>query len=154
MNTLELKEISVNKKRKYCVKFTVTLSDTNAMGGVVYFANFVKWQGMVRELIMRHKCDFKQVMSRSLQMITHSCSVKFSGHLYFGDVVRIEVQTKQVLPTSFVMLFQYFNDETDGLVATGEQKVTFADSKTGQLCRVPEEIYQLAEEVELKNNRK
>ncbi len=151
MDISQLKEIVTSKEGKHCVKFDITLGDTNAMGGVVYFSNFVRWQGVVRELIMKQKCDFRKIMSQPLQMITHSCSVRFSDHLYFGDVVRIEVQTKQVLPTSFIMLFNYFNDGTNALVAIGEQKITFSDSKTGQLCRIPEEIYKLAKEVEIRN---
>ena len=35
--------------KEFIYKHTVYLNETNAMGGVVYFANFVKWQGIVRE---------------------------------------------------------------------------------------------------------
>ena len=35
--------------KEFVYKHTVYLNETNAMGGVVYFANFVKWQGVVRE---------------------------------------------------------------------------------------------------------
>ena len=35
--------------KDFTYKHTVHLHETNAMGGVVYFANFVKWQGIARE---------------------------------------------------------------------------------------------------------
>lgn len=127
----------------------VLLNETNAMGGVVYFSNFVKWQGIAREFVVREQTDYKQLMASPVEMITHSCSVEFLSHLYFGDVVRIELSTANILPTSFVMLFRYFNDETNQLVATGKQKITFASKGSGQGCRIPEEILRLAKVFEI-----
>ena len=149
MEFIALQQKISNKTKAFVLKHTVSLSETNAMGGVVYFSNFVKWQGIARELIMRQNVDYKNLMASPLDLITHSCSVKFLGHLYFGDVVRLEIQTKKVLPTSFVMLFEYLKDESSDVVAIGEQRVTFANRENGELCRMPREIFDLAKQVEL-----
>jgi len=133
----------------YVYRHTVLLNETNAVGGVVYFSNFVKWQGMAREWILMENTDYKKIMSQPIEMATHSCSVLFHKHLYFGARVRIEIQTTKILPTSFVMQFRYFNDQTNDLVATGEQKITFMNTKSGELCRIPEEIMGLAKAVEV-----
>jgi len=135
---------------EFTFEHTVFLNETNAMAGVVYFSNFVKWQGMARESILRQHPKFKEIMSRPIEMITRSCSVNFLDHLYFGDEVLIKVSTKQVLPASFVMVFHYLNKTTNKLVAIGEQKIAFADLQTRQLCMVPDEICELAKSVESK----
>lgn len=134
--------------KEFTYEHLILLNETNAMAGVVYFANFVKWQGMAREYILIQHPKFKEIMSRSIEMITHSCSVDFLDHLYFGDTVQIKITSKRVLPTSFIMVFRYFNKLTNKLVATGEQKITFANLQTRQLCKMPEEIYELAKTVE------
>ncbi len=36
-------------KKEFAIEHRVYFNETNAMGGVVYFANYVKWQGMTRE---------------------------------------------------------------------------------------------------------
>ena len=149
MEIVGLLEKNSTREKVYVLRHAVTFSETNAMGGVVYFSNFVKWQGVARELILCQKIEYKKLMSSSLEIITHSCSAKFLEQLYFGDVARIEVQTRDVLPTSLVIQFRYFDDKTDKLVATGEQKVAFADGKKGELCRIPPEIQALAKEVEI-----
>lgn len=133
----------------YYYDHLVLLEETNAMGGVVYFSNFVKWQGMAREYILTQHPGFKELMSGPAEMITHSCSVRFLDCLYFGDTVRIKVSTKDIMPTSFRMIFAYCNKETGKLVAEGEQKVTFSDKTTGELCRVPKEILELAKRAEI-----
>lgn len=134
----------------YIYEHLVLLNETNAMGGVVYFSNFVKWQGMAREYILRQHPMFGKIVSGGLEMITTSCNVEFLGHLYFGDTVQVKITARDVLPTSFIIKFEYFNRETGKLVATGEQKVTFANKQTGQICRIPEEIFELAKAVEVK----
>lgn len=135
--------------KEYFYDHLVLLEETNAMGGVVYFSNFVKWQGMAREYLLTQHPSFREIISGPQEMITHSCSVRFLDHLRFGDTVRIKVFTKEIMPTSFVMIFKYFNQATGKLVAEGEQKVTFADKTTGQLCRIPKEIMELAESAQI-----
>ncbi|MFZ5801994.1 MAG: acyl-CoA thioesterase [Candidatus Omnitrophota bacterium] len=135
---------------KYVHRHTILLNETNAMGGVVYFSNFVKWQGIVREMVLKERCDYRALFSEPVDMITHSCSVKFLQHLYFGDVVRIEMATDHILPTSFVMFFEYYRDSEGALAATGEQKVTFADRATGVLCRIPGPILEIAKSLKRK----
>lgn len=149
MDFVELIKTKDAATKKFLFKHVILLNETNAMGGVAYFANFVKWQGMAREMILRQSPYFKELIIQPIDMITHSCSVKFLGHLYFGDIVRIEVQTKNILPASFVLIFHYYNNETDNLVGTGEQRVTFSERSSGQLCRMPEALVHLAKEVEI-----
>jgi len=136
--------------KEFVYEHMVLLNETNAMAGVVYFSNFVKWQGMAREFILSQHPKFKEMMSRPIEMITQNCSVNFLGHLYFGDKIQIKVTTRRILPASFVLVFRYFNKETNQLIATGEQKVAFANLQTRELCETPEEIRQLAQSVEEK----
>lgn len=133
---------------KFVYEHQILLNETNAMGGVVYFAHFAKWQGMVREWILCQHPKFKEIVERPIEMITRNCSVEYLGHLYFGDVVQIEAATYDVRPTSFMMEFRYYRKDPTALVATGLQKVTFADRKTGQICRIPPEILEIAKTAE------
>ena len=96
--------------KEFTYKHTVYLNETNAMGGVVYFANYVKWQGMVREEFFMKafpawKEVMKLVMSGSANMITVEEHSRFRRHASFGDTVIIKLKTANLKKCSFDLIF-------------------------------------------------
>ena len=118
--------------KEFIYKHTVYLNETNAMGGVVYFANFVKWQGMVREEFFMKAFPswediMKLVMAGSVNMITVEEHSRFRRHAFFGDTIVIRLQTANLKKCSFDLVFKmYRNAETD-LIYEGWQRITFDD---------------------------
>jgi acyl-CoA thioesterase FadM len=130
----------------------ILFNETNALGGVAYFSNYVKWQGMAREYILCSHPQFKKLLSSGIEIVTNRCSVEFRDSLYFGDIVLIKIFIKQIMPASLTLLFEYLNKKTGQIVAIGEQKIAFINSESKQLCRMPKEILDLAESVNANNN--
>lgn len=128
--------------KEFTYKHTVHLHETNAMGGVVYFANFVKWQGIAREeFFMRAFPSWKEVMklvmSGSANMITVEEHSKFKRHAFFGDIVLIKLQTANLKKCSFDLIFKMYRNSEDELIYEGWQKLTFDDYK-GNFIPIPE----------------
>ena len=128
--------------KEFVYKHTVFLHETNAMGGVVYFANFVKWQGIVREEFFTRafpswKEIMKLVMAGSANMITVEEHSRFRGHAFFGDTVIVRLQTANLKKVSFDLVFRMYRNTEDNLIYEGWQKLTFDDYK-GNFIPIPE----------------
>src|SRR3989338_6815700 len=128
--------------KEFTYKHTVYLNETNAMGGVVYFANFVKWQGVVREeFFIKAFPSWKEVMmlvmGGSANMITVEEHSKFKRHAMFGDTIVIKLQTANLKKCSFDMIFRMYRNNQDELIYEGWKRVTFDDYK-GNFIPIPE----------------
>lgn len=128
--------------KEFTYKHTVYLNETNSMGGVVYFSNFVKWQGMVREeFFMRAfpawKDVMKLVMAGSANMITVEEHSRFIRHAFFGDTVIIKLQTANLKKCSFDLIFKIYRNTENELIYEGWQRLTFDDYK-GNFIPIPE----------------
>ena len=133
--------------KEFVYKHTVYLNETNAMGGVVYFANFIKWQGIVREEFFIKAFPswqeiMKLVMAGSANMITVEEHSKFKRHASFGDTIVIKLQTANLKKCSFDMVFRMYRSNTgDELIYEGWQRITFDDYK-GNFIPIPEPFRQ------------
>ncbi len=128
--------------KTFCHIHTVYFNETNAMGGVVYYSNYTKWQGMVREdyfiaTVPEWKAIMIEVAKGNVNMITKEEHSTYIRHSYFGDVIRIELQTSDIKTYSFTMVFKMYKDETDELICESWQKLAFDDFK-GNFIPIPE----------------
>ena len=141
--------------KEFVYKHTVHLNETNAMGGVVYFSNFVKYQGIAREEFFMKAFDtwkdvMKLVMSGSANMITVEEHSRFKRHAFFGDTIIIKLQTANLKKCSFDLVFKMYRNSEDELLYEGWQKLTFDDYK-GNFIPIPEPFCQSIREYETKD---
>lgn len=132
-------------EKKFAVEKVVLFKQTNVIGNT-YFSNYIEWQGEVRErFFLSHPAApmFLQA-NPNIMLITHSLSHRFINNSFFGDVIRIELTTKNILEYSVVMIFRYFNAQTNKLIGEGWQKVCFMDRNQNIPCKVPQIFLDLA----------
>lgn len=127
----------------FFLKHKVYLNETNAVGGVVYFSNYVKWQGMTRERYFVDTCAdwpeiMKEVYELKLNMITVEEHSYFLHHAFFGDDITIELRTANVKSFSFEMLFLMKNG-SGHVLYEGMQKIAFDDFK-GKYVNIPKSM--------------
>ncbi len=127
-------------------RHTVYFNETNAMGGVAYYSNYVKWQGMAREdyfikTVPEWKIIMQEVAKGNVNMITVEEHSHFIQHVFFGDEIIIKLQTGDIRKYSFNMLFDIVKAETNELVYKGWQKLAFDDFK-GKFVPIPEPMLQ------------
>lgn len=136
----------------------VYFNETNSMGGVVYFSNYVKWQGMVREeffikTVPGWQLMMKEVISGNLNMLTAEEYSRFIRHAFFGDEIIIKIYATEIKKLSFKIMFEMTKTGHSDLIYTGWQKLAFEDCK-GNFIPIPEPLlksvleYAPAEEVE------
>ncbi len=129
----------------FTIEKTVLLRDTNLMGNT-YFANYIIWQGEIREAILMTHPNFAEEMQKNqhIKMITHSLYHRFVQETTFCDVVQIKMTTREIKHCSLVLVFRYYNKRNGTFLGEGWQRLTFADLRTGGLTTIPNFIWELA----------
>ena len=133
---------------KFIYEKVVLIKQTNVLGNT-YFANYIEWEGEAREnFFLTHPAALEFLKTNSnVVMITHSLFHRFFANTYFGDHVRIEVTTRDILDYSLVLVFRHYKVDPDLLIGEGWQKVCFMDNGTDKLCPLPRIILDLAESI-------
>jgi len=129
----------------------VLLKQTNLLGST-YFADYVEWQGETRESCLLSHPSFAvwAPVNQHIKMITHSLSHQFIRETTFGDVVRVEMTSREIKLCSLIMKFNYFSHSDNILLGQGWQKICFVNLHTNKLCPIPRLILDLAEPIEEK----
>ena len=130
--------------KTFVYKHIVYFNETNSMGGVVYFSNYVKWQGMVREAFLQNavpgwKTIMREVMAGRVNMITAEEHSRFTHHAFFGDEITIKIYATEVHKLSFKIIFEMTKNSSSELIYTGWQKLAFDDFK-GNFIPIPEAL--------------
>lgn len=152
MNTLEsIDPVRMNEpppaRRPYIYKTTVTFGDTDFFKSV-YFLNYLKIAGVVRELWVRDCVpNFGRHLEMGLLLITRNASCDFIKPLFVFDVIRCEMTVERLRITSAELVFQFYHDTTDELHAVGRHKIVLAD-QTQKLCPMPKDFHDAASRIQ------
>lgn len=126
---------------KFCHDIVVTIGDTNVTGNV-YFAQFFRWQGSVRELWAHCHCeDFADLLKSGFVLITRSADCVYHHDLYLYDKVRIELSTFEVQRVSSRLRFQFFRCKDNVLIAEGTQHIVCANA-SHQISPFPQQMLE------------
>ena len=134
--------------KKFIYEKTVLLKQTNLIGNV-YFVNYVEWQGEAREaLLLAHPTTAEFLKKeKHIKLVTYCLYHRFLVDSTFGEVIRIELTTRDILTHSLVIVFKYFNVGTNVLIGEGWQKICFLDTRVNEICITPQLILDLAESI-------
>ncbi|MDQ1005669.1 enediyne biosynthesis thioesterase [Streptomyces sp. V4I23] len=111
--------------RTFDINLVATTGDTNMVGNV-YFATFIKWQGMCRELcLVEHAPKFLQELDGEISALTESTSCKYLDEVWVGDRVSVRMSIPWIRLHLMPLEFSYYRITEAGeqLVATGEQMI-------------------------------
>ena len=103
----------------------VSFEETNVAGNV-YYVNYLRWQGRVRELFLKeHAPEVLSEINRGLTLVTTRCSCEYLSELGAFDEVVIRMQLGAITQNRISMTFEYWrqNNNREELVARGEQQV-------------------------------
>ena len=135
------RQITLTRKfgndRVFRTELFISLGETNATGNV-YFANYVKYQGILREqCIVKHVPNINEIMMQTgIRLVTVDVYQKFRSNAYFGDTLIGELTVDQIQGCKAKVRFRYKNKETGVLIGEGYQHFCCVD-KTGKVLKMP-----------------
>lgn len=106
----------------YVYSHTVTLSDTNATGNV-YFAEYIRWQGIARELFLLNEAPSALPNDDTTTVVTTFVECQFLIECKAFDQIEIHVTADQPTNHSLELRFEYRRRDGDAevIVARGRQ---------------------------------
>ncbi|MDH5445168.1 MAG: thioesterase family protein [Gammaproteobacteria bacterium] len=121
----------------YEYQTTVTIGDTNALQNM-YFLNFFKLQGIVRELWVKDEVEggFED-LSNGMILITKDARCNFKKNFFLYDEVVVKLYISNVGRTNMRLNFMFYNMNTGELHAEGNQTIVFANS-THRIIAIPD----------------
>ncbi len=135
------RQIQLTKKfgtdRVFRHELFISLGETNATGNV-YFANFVKFQGVLREkCVVHHIPAINEIMIQTgIRLVTVDTYQKFKQNAYFGDTIIGELTIAEIMGSQAKLKFRY-KRKTDGvLMGEGYQHFCCVD-KNGKVMKLP-----------------
>jgi acyl-CoA thioesterase FadM len=134
-------------RNPYLYKTTITFGDTDCFRSV-YFLNYLKIAGVVRELWVRDCVpNFGQHLEKGLLLITRNVSCDFIKPLFVFDVIRCEMTVERLRITSAELVFHFYKDSTNELHAMGRHKIVLADQNQ-KLCPMPKDFHEAAKNIQ------
>lgn len=121
-------EIVSNMSKYYEYRTTVTIGDTNVMQNM-YFLNFFKLQGIVRELWVKDCVENGLVdLANGLMLITKNAECEFKKDFFLYDEILVKFSISKIEKTNCQIRFQFINYKNNDIHAEGTQRIVFADS--------------------------
>lgn len=125
----------------YLYRSTVTIGDTNCTGNM-YFLNFFKLQGIVRELWIKDCVENGLVdLTNGLRLITRDANNHFIKDFTLYEEVHIQLQFTRIERAHAQVRFRFYHADTGELHSEGFQTVVFANSSK-RIVRIPPNWHQ------------
>jgi len=119
----------------------VYYEDTDA-GGIVYYANYLKFAERARTEFLRHHDIHQQALidQAGLAFVVRRVTVDYHSPAALDDLLQVETQMTTVKGASVEMTQRIMRDDT--LLITLEVKVACIDTTTGRALRLPVDVRQ------------
>lgn len=117
----------------------VRYAETDQMG-VVHHGNYAEFLEIARlDWLDQLGISYKSLEKEGVMLPVYELNTKFIKPAYFDDVLRIEIQIKELPRVKIEFFYKVFNQQ-DELITTARTILVFMDSKTKKPIRCPEYI--------------
>jgi 4-hydroxybenzoyl-CoA thioesterase/acyl-CoA thioester hydrolase len=124
---------------EFCVPMRVYIEDTDA-GGIVYYANYLKFMERARTELMRSLGYGKPALFDGLQLVVHEVQVKYHSPAVLDDEIRVLVALESVRKVTLSMSQNIVRGDT--LLCEGHVKLACLNVATKKPVAMPQVMYQ------------
>ena len=124
---------------EYCLPIRVYVEDTDA-GGIVYYANYLKYLERARTELMRSLGYDKPALFEGMQFVVCSVELKYRQPAVLDDQVIATAKLVAVSRTSFTIVQKVLRDEQ--VLVEGVVKAACINHQTKRPMAIPAEMLQ------------
>ena len=124
---------------EFCMPMRVYIEDTDA-GGIVYYANYLKFMERARTELMRSLGYGKPALFDGLQLVVHEVQVKYHSPAVLDDEIRVLAKLESVRKVTLSMSQNIFRGDT--LLCEGHVKLDCLNAATKKPAAMPQVMYQ------------
>jgi 4-hydroxybenzoyl-CoA thioesterase len=125
--------------KEYCLPIRVYVEDTDA-GGIVYYANYLKYIERARTELIRSLGYDKPALFGDLQFVVHSVEIKYRQPAVLDDEVVATAQLIKVSRTSFTIAQKVLRN--DEVLVEAEVKVACISHEKKRPAAIPADMLQ------------
>ena len=123
----------------------VYYSDTDH-GGVVYYANYLKWFEIGRtEILRQNNLDYNKFEKKGLIAPVVEVKCNYKAPAKYNDVIIIDTGVTHVGNSSIRFDYKITNKDTEILIAEGYTVNVFVDIKTNKPAKIPDNLRKVLE---------
>ena len=128
-----------SEDRVHRCRCRVLYGDTDA-GGVVYYANYLRYFEQGRTELMRQQImTYRELEGQGIIMPVVECQARYKASARYDDLLLIETTVAQVKPVSCRFDYRLLREE-DGRLLVHGYTVHAAVDRSGKLVRFPKEL--------------
>jgi 4-hydroxybenzoyl-CoA thioesterase/acyl-CoA thioester hydrolase len=125
--------------KEYCLPIHVYVEDTDA-GGIVYYANYLKYLERARTELMRTLGYDKPALFDGMQFVVHSVELKYRVPAVLDDQIIATARLVGVTRTSFTIAQTVKRDEQ--ILVEGTVRAACIDHDSKRPVAIPEDMMQ------------
>lgn len=108
---------------KHVLKVKIYYEDTDC-GGVVYYANYLKYFERARTEFLESKAvSLKKLMQEGIYFVVAEASLKYISPGRYGDILLIETEIDKVGPASIIFRHEVLREETGEKIVNATVKL-------------------------------
>ncbi|MDG1166093.1 MAG: tol-pal system-associated acyl-CoA thioesterase [Porticoccaceae bacterium] len=123
----------------YSLPTRVYVEDTDA-GGIVFYANYLKYMERARTELMRSLGYDKPALFGGLQFVVRSVDLLYHIPAVLDDEIQVTAKFEKVSRVTFTMSQQVFRG--DQLLVEGSIKVACVDLANKRPCGIPKPMFE------------
>ena len=121
------------------MKIRIYYEDTDC-GGVVYYANYLKYFERARTHYFEEKgVSVKEIKDKGIQFIVVRSEIDYKFPAVYGDIIDIEVKCEEKTAATFNLSYIVKEVSSGKLIAEGKTRMACVDQKL-KPTRLPKEI--------------
>ena len=124
------------------MEIRVYYEDTDC-GGVVYYANYLKYFERARTEFLRDRGQFlTDYMKKGIEFIVVRAEVDYKSPARYNDVLDITTTVSEIARASFIMGYTVLRKEDGKLLASGMTRLACIN-KNGKPVRIPDSMLKI-----------
>lgn len=130
-------DFTASKQKEFTYELVVTQGDITPYGNAS-FINYVRWYGIARDALLQWRdLGFEDSLKGTIETDVSFCGVHYKREAILQDEIVIKINASDIKEKEFVLLFTLIRKDNALLISLGKQKISFCDSKTGEVISLP-----------------
>ena len=134
------------KMNEFSIDVRVYIEDTDA-GGIVYYANYLKFLERARTEFMRFLGINKPALMQDAQLVVVELNLRYLSPALLDDSLKVTVNLKELKRASFWIEQRVFRD--NDILIDGKVRLAALQNKSKKLIALPKKVKSCLEKIEI-----
>lgn len=128
------------RQSEFIFELIVTQGDITPYG-CASFINYMRWVNIARDALLQwKKLGFDESCRNKIGIDVKFCDIQYKREAMLQDEILIKVNSSNIKPAEFTLLFTLIRKDNALLISLGKQKINFRDFETDNILNLPQSL--------------